>query len=95
MVWYSVFYLLSFFFRTQWNLHAEENTYCLRIIHNKYLKEGNMLRRKLVEKLVLCVSGEREILWRSGLCRQFEGIYIVQENTCCLCIILEKLKKLT
>ena len=32
------------FFRTQWNLHAEENTYCLRIIHNKYLKEGNMLR---------------------------------------------------
>ena len=74
MVWYSVFYLLSFFFRTQWNLHAEENTYCLRIIHNKYLKEGNMLRWKLVEKLVLCVSGEREILWRSGLCRQFEGI---------------------
>ena len=33
-----------------------------------------MLRLKLVEKLVLCVSGEREILWRSGLCRQFEGI---------------------
>ena len=44
MVWYSVFCLLSFFFRTRWNLHAEENTYCLRIIHNKYLKEGNMLR---------------------------------------------------
>ena len=64
MVWCSVFCLLLFFFpgQLQWNLHAEENTYCLRIIHNKHLKEGSMLRWKLVEKLVLCVSGERNIV---------------------------------
>ena len=25
-----------FFGQLQWNLHAEESTYCLRIIHNKH-----------------------------------------------------------
>ena len=40
-----VLFIVVFFpGQLQWNLHAEENTYCLRIIHNKHLKEGSMLR---------------------------------------------------
>ena len=41
-----VLFIVAFFFpgQLQWNLHAEENTSCLRIIHNKHLKEGSMLR---------------------------------------------------
>ena len=62
MVWYSVFYLLSFFFRTQWNLHAEENTYCLRIIHNKYLKEGNVKVKIGGEIGAVCQWRERNIV---------------------------------
>ena len=42
------------------------------------------------------VSVERE-KYRGGLvfADSSRGFYIVQENTCCLCIILETLKKLT
>lgn len=45
VVLYVLFIVVVFFpGQLQWNLHAEENTYCLRIIHNKHLKEGSMLR---------------------------------------------------
>lgn len=95
MVWCSVFCLLLFFFpgQLQWNLHAEENTYCLRIIHNKHLKRRQYVKVKIGREIGAVCQWREKYCGGLAFADSSRRLYIVQENTCCLCIILETLRK--